>query len=425
MKRILSAIIISAATLTACSEEIDFTPGISFLTPAPEIFEETAIFRVIGQPFTSADSVVVPVTFGGSAEMGTDYDVSAEYVILRKDSPLDSIVVSTRQLGTGRNVSLSLEIPEGFTAGKHIESGFSLQNKFGQLSFESSRGYIADTTELFIYLSDSRGAAKTLSKDTPVQLAVNVEKSTAQENVDFKFVSTPGLTITAGASYAGFTLAPVGDSPREGKDKIVLNAIADERFDLGEIPELEISLLDKSLKVVEGNWTADTLITDSLYFETFWKEQCTGYDLVPKFSHSDAFQITLSNADFTPSFRSGLKNFFTGSSSFVIGDKVEITDTEGNRKELLLMSLDHTNRYFSETQASEDTISYVGIHLTKETSSDEGSETPVQTDIMELYFIDHTSKDFMPELESGMKYGTEKPVATEPGTYLMATFRKR
>ena len=42
--------------------------------------------------------------------------------------------------------------------------------------------------------------------------------------------------------------------------------------------------------------------------------------------------------------------------------------------------------------------------------------------MMELYIVDHTSKSFMPELET--RYGTEKPVATEPGTYIMANFRK-
>jgi hypothetical protein len=63
MKRIISSIIIAAALFTACSEKIPFTSGISFLTPAPEILEETAIFRLIGQPFEGQDTVRIAVTF--------------------------------------------------------------------------------------------------------------------------------------------------------------------------------------------------------------------------------------------------------------------------------------------------------------------------------------------------------------------------
>ena len=96
MKRILSSIIIIAALFTACSEKIPFTPGISFLTPTPEILDETAIFRLIGQPFESQDTVKIPVTYGGTAKRGVDYKASADYFILTKDSPRDSIVISQR-----------------------------------------------------------------------------------------------------------------------------------------------------------------------------------------------------------------------------------------------------------------------------------------------------------------------------------------
>ena len=41
-----------------------------------------------------------------------------------------------------------------------------------------------------------------------------------------------------------------------------------------------------------------------------------------------------------------------------------------------------------------------------------------------LYILDHTSKTFMPELETGNKYGTEKPVAAEPGLYFCTTFAR-
>lgn len=419
MKRALSAIIISAAMLAACSEDITFTPGISFLTPDPEILEETAIFRVIGQSFSSADSVRIPVVFGGTAEAGSDYEASADHFVFSSESPTDSIVISTKRLGTEKTVSLTLQIPDGFVAGKYPSSEFKLQGKYGKLSFGSQRGYIADTTKYTVSLSDSTGAARVLSRNSLISFAVDKEKSTAVEGTDFEFIGGSSIEIAGGGSSAEFTIAPIAGALQKGRDKIVLKVESDDKFDTGMFPELELGILKPEFNVLDGNWKIDTLVTDSPFFEQIWGEQCTGYELVPKFSSSDSFEISFEDASFQPAFRSGLKNFFNGDSQLSFGDEVQITDTEGNPKRLQMLSLDKTNRYFSETEVSEDSLSFVGVHLMKVT------EEETEIDMMEFYFIDHTSKSFMPELESGTKYGSEKPVATEHGTYLMATFRKR
>lgn len=419
MKRILSALIISSCMLAACSEGIALTPGISFLTPAPEILEETAIFRVIGQPFSSADSVKIPVVFGGTAQMGEEYEASADHILLRKDSPTDSIVIFTKRLGTDKTVSLSLRIPEGFAAGKYASSEFKLQGKYGMLSFGTPRGFLTDTTEYTISLSDSTGSARILSKSAQISLVVDTERSTAVEGTDFKFIGGHAPEIAEGGSSAGFTVVPIAGALQKGRNKIVLKVLPDDRFDTGMFPEMELGIVAPELKVLDGSWQIDTLVTDSLYFENIWGSQCTGYSMVPVFNSSDAFNISFADASFSPSFRSGLKNFFEGDSQLKFDEETQITDIEGNPKDLLLLSLDKTNRYFSNTEVSEDTLSFVGVHLMKVT------EEETEVDMMEFYFLDHTSKDFMPELESGMKYSSEKPVATAPGTYLMATFRKR
>lgn len=417
MKRIFSAIILAAALFTSCSKEGDFIPGISFLTPRPEILEETAIFRLIGQPFTSADSVKIPVTFGGTAVMGTDYEASADFFTLRADSPADSIVISTKQLGTERTVNLSFQIPEGFTAGKYTTSEFTLQNKFGMLSFTSQKGYIADTTEYNVVLIDSRGNTKALSKDCPIKFSVNTEKSTAVEGVNFEFIGDSQLSIISGTALAGFKIAPIGERPTAGKDKIVFNVQADEKFDIGPYPEMELNMLEARLNVLDGRWMMDSLVTDSLYFEKIWADQCSGYRFVPGYSAFDIFEISFANALFAPSFESLLQNYFIGKSNLDFGKEIDMVDPLGQSKKVLLLSLDKTNRYFAADTTSADTVSYVGVYLTK------NEET--QLDMMEMYILDHTSMSFMPELKENNKYGTEKPVATTTGTYLQAIFRKR
>ena len=416
MKRIISALIISLVFLASCSDDISLTPGISFLTPNPEVFEETAIFRVIGQPFSSIDSLTIPVVFSGTGVRGVDYDASADHFTFKGENLTDSIVISTRELGTGKTVSLSLQIPDGFCAGKYTSSEFQLQDKYGYLSFESAKGFIADTTLYAITLCDSTGNAKVLSKSAEVIFSVNREKSTAEEGVDFTFVNTSTVSFSPGKTYAEFSIAPLGDSPREGKNKIVLNVSSDDRFNTGKIEEMELSILRSSLKVLDSKWRLDSLLTDSLHFEKIWGTQCTGYSLVPEFNTSDMFQMSFLRGTFIPSFPSDFKYYFTGESNMEFGPEISITDLQGNSKNVQLISLDKTNRYFSEIETSEDSLSYVGIHLYQL------EET--QQDMMELYILDHTSRSFMPELERDGKYASEKPVATDPKLYLNATFKK-
>ena len=418
MKRIIYALILASVFMASCSDEVSLTPGISFLTPDPEVFEETAIFRVIGQPFSSIDSLIIPVVFGGSAEKGVDYEASAGHFTFKGENLTDSIVIFTKKLGTGKKVSLSLQIPEGFTAGKYAMSEFKLQDNYGYLSFESARGFIADTTSYAITISDSTGKAKVLNKETAISFSVNKEKSTAVEGEDFQIFGAEELKLPAGKSFTEFHIAPIGDSPKNGRDKIVLNITADEKFATGKIAEMELNILRSDLSVLDGRWQIDTLLTDSLHFENIWGTQCTGYDLAPKFNFSDRFDIYFLNGLFDPAFRSSLKQFFIGDSNIAFGEELEITDLEGNAKTVQLISLDKTNRYFSSEEASADTLSYVGIYLYKEIIDE------VEEEMMEFYFLDHTSKSFMPELESSNAYGAEKPVATDPKLYLCATFRK-
>ena len=415
MKRFISALIIISALVVSCAKDVTLTPGISFFTPTPEIYEETAVFQIVGQPFTSADSLRIPVTFGGTAQKGVDYEVSAENFVLTKESLTSAITVSTKKLGTGKTVSLTLQIPEGFVAGKYPTAEFTLQDKFGYLTFETPESFLADTTSYAIVLCDSTGRMKAISQETPVSFSVNTEKSTATEGVDFEILSSIA-TIPAGAGYAVVDIAPLKTSFGDGKDKVVLDIHADEKFETGLNTELEITIIRPELQQLEGNWMMNSVVTDSLYFESVWGAECTGYDLLPEFYSYSIMSFSLYDATFSPTLSMGLENYFIGLSNISMGPEIEIVDAEGNPKSVQLVSLDNTNRYFSKTESSEDTVSYVGIYLYENPEN--------QSKMLEFYILDHTSKSFMPELEAGSRYGTQKPVATEPGFYFCATFAK-
>ena len=416
MKRFISVLIIISALAVSCAKEAGLAPGISFITPSPEVYEETAIFAVVGQPFSSADSLKIPVVFGGTAERGVDYEASADYFILSQESLISTITVSTKKLGTGKTLSLTLQIPEGFVAGKYPTSEFTLQDKFGYLTFESTKAFAADTSDFAIVLCDSTGRLKALSAETPVSFSVNTEKSTAKEGVDFEIVSPANLSIAAGGAYTALSIAPLKSSFTDDNNKVVFDILADEKFETGMIPELEITLLRSELKELDGNWMMASVVTDSLYFQTAWGDECTGYDLLPEFYSYSLMGFSFYDATFSPTVARGLEDYFLGLSSMTMGPEAEIVDAEGNPKTVQLVSLDNTNRYFSSDEVSEDPVSYIGVYLYENPDN--------QAQMMELYILDHTSKTFMPELEAGGRYGSEKPVATEPGFYFCATFAK-
>ena len=137
---------------------------------------------------------------------------------------------------------------------------------------------------------------------------------------------------------------------------------------------------------------------------------------MPEKYTSNLVGISFIGATFRPSFVYGLEKYFIGNSLMSIGQKMELVDIDGNSKTVQLISLDNTNRYFTPDQISEDSNSYVGIYLY--------TDPETQSSMMELYILDHTSRSFMPELEAGNIYRSEKPVAVDPGLYLCTTFAR-
>ena len=87
MKRALSAIIISAAMLAACSEDITFTPGISFLTPDPEILEEIPItvLKIRGSGFKTLSHRDF---MGGILSLGIDRSVVGDIAVISESEAI-------------------------------------------------------------------------------------------------------------------------------------------------------------------------------------------------------------------------------------------------------------------------------------------------------------------------------------------------
>ena len=414
MKGRLLTLIAIAGLFSACSEDISLDPAVSLFAPQPEIFEETAIFRLASMGMDATSEQSFTVTFGGSAERGVDYTVSGDRFVLGGENPVDSIVVTTLKLGTDKTVSLTVEVPDGIGNGKYMTSEFTLQDKLAYFSFPASYSMVADSIDVEFDAYDRKGKAKVLGREATITLSVDTEKSTAVEGEDFIFADSAHFVISQGQSTGKLKLKALKPRPAEGRDKVVLNLGFDEKYGAGTDCQIEIDLLDTLWSTLNGEWKIDTLVTDTTYMRKYWDESYTGMELMPKYNMSDAMTFDLKAASLNPKLRSGFKNYFLGKSIMKKAGSMDLDLGNGETASLQTFLIDNTNRDFSEDSKSEDKESYIGVRIL------EGEEA----DTLDLYVIDHMSKSFLPELVTEERYAPEKPVAASPGLFLNLTFTK-
>ena len=414
MKGRLLTLIAIAGLVGACSKDIALDPAVSLFAPQPEIYEETAIFRLASMAIDTTSAQTFPVTFGGSAEMGVDYTVSGDRFVLGGENPVDSIVVTTLKLGTDKTVSLTVEVPDGIGNGKYMTSEFTLQDKLAYFSFPASYSMVADSIDVEFDAYDRKGKAKVLGREATITLSVDTEKSTAVEGEDFIFADSSHFVISQGKSTGKLKLKALKPRPAEGRDKVVLNLGFDEKYGAGTDCQIEIDLLDTLWSTLNGEWKIDTLVTDTTYMRKYWDESYTGMELMPKYNMSDAMTFDLKAASLNPKLRSGFKNYFLGKSVMKKAGSMDLDLGNGETASLQTFLIDNTNRDFSEDSKSEDKESYIGLRIL------EGEDA----DTLDLYVIDYMSKSFLPELVTEERYAPEKPVAASPGLFLNLTFTK-
>jgi len=414
MKRFFYILAIAFAFI-ACNDELSLNQAASLFSSKPEISDDVAVFRLaVANVTDSTQAITFPVTFGGTAERDTDYSASGDAFVFGGENPSDSIVITTLKLGTGKTLSLTVNLPDGFEAGRFLTAEYTLQDKLAYISFPDSYMMLTDSLDINFSTLDIEGKRKNVSKDTEIRFIVDTGKSTAVEGTDFVFADSSRFVVKAGTQGGSLRIKNLNPHPQNGKDKIVLNLGYEDKYGDGEFTKLEISLTDTLWKHLDGAWKIDTLVTDSLYMDGYWKDICTGLDLLPVFNDRDEFEIAFDEHTFDPYFRSSFKYFFLDESDMKKRESMEIDLGNGETAVIQTFMLDNTNRYFSAEETSEDTESLIGFRFLDENA-----------DSLGLYVIDYTSKTFMPELISDGKYAPEKPVAASPGLFLNATFNRQ
>lgn len=240
MKKFLSVLLAVMSAAVACNDDMVLTPGASLATESPIVEDECAIFKIALNNYSVAEAVTFPVTFGGDAVNGEDYSVSAEAFVCGGSEPVTEITVTALKFGTGRKMSVSLGLPEGWTGGKYLVSEYELPDNLGYLSFERDTLYMTDSLDVTLKLYDADGGIKKLVKGGDVTVSVDTVKSTAIEGTDFRFKGDKKAVIAPGTGYATVFLEHIGEDVNPERNKIVLSFLIDGRFGKGQYAETEI-----------------------------------------------------------------------------------------------------------------------------------------------------------------------------------------
>lgn len=410
MKKIFALMSAVAVVFAACTptEEGAKLPSVSFASAVPVAADGTATFKIVTENYTAAEAVTVPVSFSGDAVLDTDYTVSAEAFVIGGESPVTEIVVTALNYGTGKNVALTLGIPEGWKGGKYTTSTWNLADKLGYVSFTNKKAGMTDKVTVTVGVFDKNGNALNLEKGDAVAVKVNTEESTAVEGTNFSFAGEKVVNIAAGENKGTILLNLIGDVVA-GADTLVLELEPGSKYDLGANHKVTISILGSEWNRLNGEWKIEKMGTDSTYMKQMWGNygSFTGYDLIPAYdtdgdgiadiNTNDKLVFDMETMTMTPYFESTFKDFFIGTSNITPAEDLNLYlngvgghYTPGFFQPLTVstMWLDNTNRFFSATEQSEDKVSMLGYGIGKDEE---------ENDLLYIYVIDYTTKGFMPE----------------------------
>ncbi len=430
MKKCLFALLAGAALFAGCEKaQEQELPEVSFETAIPIVSDEgVATFSLVSD-YAGTETVKVPVKFSSSngAVQGTDYIVSAEEFVLGGTAPVSKITVTPLVYGSKKDVTAELTVPEGFKAGKYVKSTFTVSDKLGYVSFGSKKAIMTETATVSINVLNEKGLDQKVNEDTEFTVSVNTEKSTAVEGTNFKFTTGKTVKVEKGQSSGVLQLEFLGETVDEKHNVLVLDLVENPKYAMGQTISTTITLVGSTWSVFNGKWVIKEYVTTAEDLSAAWGETEETMKGFPTFNAEDTFTLDFSNSIFIPDFKSSFKNYFIGTSNFSTCGTPWVTTKKDHSYNVKLdmhtdyianvIELDNVNRYFSETETSENKLAYVGLAIDSEDSN-----------LLHLLVIDHESKSFLLTAASyGTKYlynNYERPTANASGVGIDVTFTK-
>ena len=417
MKKLLSAILAVAAVVSACKKsETPGTPTVSFIEPSTSNGTVTLMLSVSN--YSSTEAVSVPVEFEGTAVLGTDYTVSAEAFIVGGPAPVLAITITPVTFSNNKIIA-SISAPSGFALGEKSQLEITLDagsfGSMGRLTFDSAKADIFATGNIGILISTMDDTDdQWMDNDTYINVEVDTDNSTAILGEHFEFVDGQYAFVQAD-DFIGYIKINVLKY-EEGKNTFTLR-FADSRFSDGTQPTILVTIVNIYSKL-DGEWIIKELEMDKEAFSDInygWipEEELAEY---PEFNPNDKIRFDIENNKFYPEFQSKFNRYFIGDANMEPGSDCTVyidNNYPQGTKNVLLVSLDNVNRYFSDTEFSADKQGYIGVRFIEE----DGEE------LLDFNVIDYTAKSFNYS-NFDYIYNEEKPVANGAGTYINMTFKR-
>ena len=418
MKKVLFAMM-AAMTVFMVSCEPDNTVEIPTVSFAVQPVNTDGVFTLtlMTTGYNGTDPVTVPLTFSGNAEEGVDFFVSDEAFVVGGLEPVTTITVrATSAEAEGKDVTVSLEAPEGFVLGRMPSVTFTLVPVQLYVSFETQSRNCVASASVTVQTFDGSGEFYRVEQATTVTLEIDETRSTAVLGTNFEIEGGKPEIVVDANDLEGTLILNMIEPYDENHNTVVLDIVASDNIHIGTYGSIEITFLGSPWEGLDGEWVIKELITDQDYFiGQFFDQYYTGIDKVPVFNENDRMTFDLSAGTFTPAFESSFKDYFIGVSNINQGYYYnKETSGENFNGEVLLVELDNVNRYFSSSDVSEDKVAYVGVNFI--TDEETGEE------LLDFYVLDFVSHSFFPEMEEFGMYVDEKP--TSPWTYLEMTFKR-
>ena len=428
MKKCFAIAVAALTVFAACTKEGGVkTPSVSFETALPLTVDGASVLSIKVSDYSGSEAVTVPVTFAGDAEKDKDYTVSAEAFVIGGSEPVTSITVTPVVYGSKKSVTASLGVPEGFTAGSYVSCTFPLSDAVARCSFATKKATLGDRVAIEVNLIDNADKPYSVQNATTIAVEVDTEKSTAVEGTDFRFKDENKAVVFDAMSSTGKVEIEYIETEDNAGKLVVLKLVPDSKFELGQYAEVSVDLIGSYLTKLNGTWKINELKTTaesleaSMYYTTYNSktfEEC--YAGFPEFNANDSFSFDFETGLFIPAFESTFKNYYIGESTFSLGDEIELP-MDNNWPPTMMASkiviLDNVNRYFSDSEFSEDKEGYVAFSF----STDEnGSE------LLYMMTIDFESHTF---LKDELPYMYPDPLVKPylrfyTDTFLIATFKK-
>ena len=405
--------IAAVAAMVACNpDDAALKKSVSFENPFPEMQNDKGVFKVVVSNYAETAPLEIPVTFGGSAEKGVDYEVSAEAFVWGGESPVTEITVTPLVLASDKEVTLTLNMPSGFVAGSYPVATYSFSGKLGYASFESNVVDLVGNAEITVTVADGNGVGLSLPDGAEIAVEVDTENSTAVEGTHFQFVDgKKAAVVPAGKKKGTLSIETLGDFDAE-HSKIVLK-LADDKFYVGDYETVEISIVSYWGQLA-GTWQIKEFVTDKTYMKNTWwveDEELVGY---PEFVATDKVTFDIANGKFIPAMTGGFEKYFLGEANLtneggiLIQDMVDLS--------LQLLEIDNVNRNFSAATESDEKNAYIGVQIYVDEDTNE--------EILDMYLIDYKPTDFLQSFDLYGVWNSTRPTATMSGTYMNITFKR-